>query len=178
MRVVIAGGGTGGHVIPGIAIAKSLLEINPRSRILFVGTRAGLESKLVPEHGFSISFLPAKPLKGRNIIGRIKFFAILPLSLLQAIRILQSSKPRVVVGVGGYVSLTTCLAARLMGIPVILQEQNSFPGRTNQLLSKFAKRIYIAFDNARTRLPNGKCRTVGTPVRAELAVSTMRLATH
>lgn len=165
MRLVIAGGGTGGHLFPGIAIAEALLEVDPASEVLFVGTERGIEARAVPKAGFEVRFIHVGGLKGLGVKQRATTMAQLPAALLQARRILREFRADAVLGVGGYSSGPVLVAARTMGLPTAICEQNSVPGLTNRLLARLVRRIFVTFDVSRTRFPPGKAEVVGNPVR-------------
>jgi UDP-N-acetylglucosamine--N-acetylmuramyl-(pentapeptide) pyrophosphoryl-undecaprenol N-acetylglucosamine transferase len=163
LRVLIAGGGTGGHLYPGIAIAEEVTAGG--GEVLFVGTRRGLEGKLVPEAGFALEMLDVTGLKRAGIGGVLRGLARLPRALGESRRILRRFRPDIVVGVGGYASGPLVLAAALAGYPTVIQEQNSRPGLTNRILGRFARRVFVAFEEARRRFARRKVRLVGNPVR-------------
>ena len=170
MKLLIAGGGTGGHIFPGVAVAKAFEKQAPVPRVLFVGSKSGLESTLVPKEGFSIYliYMLGRGLKGKNFFNKLKVLATLPFSYLQAIRLLLSFAPNVVLATGGSVAGIVCMAARTLGIPVVVQEQNTVPGVTNRIISKFSAKTFIAFEEARKYLPNAKISLVGNPIREEI----------
>jgi len=128
MRVIIAAGGTGGHVFPGVAIAREFKRRDPSVEILFVGTARGLETKIVPREGFNLELISVGALKGVSVFERIKSLAGLPMSFVAALRILRRFKPDVVIGVGGYSSGPTLLIAALSRIPTMVVEPNAMPG--------------------------------------------------
>ncbi|MCC7074516.1 MAG: undecaprenyldiphospho-muramoylpentapeptide beta-N-acetylglucosaminyltransferase [Deltaproteobacteria bacterium] len=165
MRLVIAGGGTGGHLFPGIAVAEALLEVDPASQVLFVGTERGIEARAVPKAGFEVRFIQVGGLKGLGVKQRVTTVAQLPGSLLQARRILREFRADAVLGVGGYSSGPVLVAARTMGLPTAICEQNSVPGLTNRMLARLVRRIFVTFEVSRTRFPAGKAELVGNPVR-------------
>jgi UDP-N-acetylglucosamine--N-acetylmuramyl-(pentapeptide) pyrophosphoryl-undecaprenol N-acetylglucosamine transferase len=167
LRLAIAGGGTGGHLFPGIAIAREWLGRNPENRVLFVGTDRAFEKRILAESGFVHASITAAGIKGLGLFKKIRAAGRIPRGILQAVGILARFRPHVVLGVGGYSSGPVALAAWLRRIPVVLHEQNLLPGITNRLLARIARRIYLSF--AQTRLPRGKARTLltGNPVRAE-----------
>lgn len=166
MRLVIAGGGTGGHLFPGIAVAEALREIDPSSEVLFVGTAKGIETREVPKAGFPLELIEVGGLKRVGAVKMAKTLVALPRSLLASRRILKSFQADAALGVGGYASGPVLLAAALMGIPTAICEQNSVPGFTNRLLSKVVRRVYLTFENARAHFPASKVELVGNPVRA------------
>jgi UDP-N-acetylglucosamine--N-acetylmuramyl-(pentapeptide) pyrophosphoryl-undecaprenol N-acetylglucosamine transferase len=166
LRVLIAAGGTGGHVFPGIAVAE---EVRERSgETLFVGTPEGLESRAVPKAGFDIELIKAGKLKKMPLGARLTAVGLAPRALLSARRILKSFDPDVVVGAGGYVSAPAGLAAKLSNVPVVLLEQNSIPGFTNRTLARMADRVAIAFAEAEEYLPEGRAELLGNPLRKDL----------
>jgi UDP-N-acetylglucosamine--N-acetylmuramyl-(pentapeptide) pyrophosphoryl-undecaprenol N-acetylglucosamine transferase len=166
LRVLIAGGGTGGHVYPGIAIAKEIRRRHPESAILFVGTARGLESRIVLQEGFGLETITVSGLKGIKGLNWLKGMATLPLGIWDAFRINRRFRPDVVMGVGGYSSGPPVLTAALMGIPTMLQEQNAYPGLTNRLLALVVKRVATAFIECE-RFFGKKAVLTGNPVRSE-----------
>lgn len=166
MRLVIAGGGTGGHLFPGIAVAEALREIDPSSEVLFVGTRKGIETREVPKAGFPLELIEVGGLKRVGAAKMAKTLVALPRSLLASRRILREFRADAALGVGGYASGPVLLSAALMGLPTAICEQNSVPGFTNRVLSKLVRRVYLTFENARAHFPSSKGELVGNPVRA------------
>ncbi len=167
LRLLVAGGGTGGHLFPGIAIAGTWLKDHPENRVLFVGTGREFEQKIVAEAGFAHAAITAAGIKGLGLLKKARALACVPIGMVQAAGILKRFKPHVVLGVGGYSSGPVALAAWLRRIPVVLHEQNLLPGITNRLLARIATRIYLSF--SQTRLDRGDNRTfwTGNPVRTE-----------
>lgn len=167
MKVLIAGGGTGGHVYPGIAIAEELRRMHPDAAVLFVGGRRGVEATAVPENGFPIRFVTVRGLPRRawwRWPGAIIANAI---GFLQALWVVAAERPDVVVGTGGYVSGPVALAAFLLGRPVILQEQNSIPGLANRWLARIAREVHLSFTEARRYFARkDNLKVTGNPVRA------------
>ncbi len=153
MKMLIAGGGTGGHLFPGIAVAEEVTTRHHRNDVMFVGTERGLEARVVPAAGFKLEKITARGLKGMGFVRLLKGLLALPVAFFESLRILRKYKPDVVVGVGGYASGPVVLAAWMMGIPTAVQEQNALPGFTNKVLSKLVKVVFIAFDEARALLP-------------------------
>lgn len=166
MKVLIAAGGTGGHIYPGIAVAKEILRREPGSEILFVGTARGLETKIVPENGFRLSLINSAGLKNVGFMGKIKGLTILPKSFLEARKLLKDFNPDVVIGAGGYVSGPALLVASFMGFPTLVMDSNALPGFTNRRLAKFVDKAALTFDDA---LPyfGSKGIVTGNPVREE-----------
>ncbi|PYV45619.1 MAG: undecaprenyldiphospho-muramoylpentapeptide beta-N-acetylglucosaminyltransferase [Acidobacteria bacterium] len=166
LRVLIAGGGTGGHVFPGIAIANGIRKRYPRAEILFVGTRQGLEAKIVPREGFRLETITVSGLKGVKGINKLKGLLAVPKSLWESHRIIRRLRPHVVVGVGGYSSGPPVLMALLAGIPTLLQEQNALPGLTNRLLAHFSSRVATAFKECELYFGK-KAVLTGNPIRTD-----------
>lgn len=167
--MVFAAGGTGGHIYPAVAIADELRIANPTCEILFIGTPKSVESKAVPSSGYDFVSVPAVRL-ARPFIAPQNLFLPYRLikSLTQCFRKLRAFKPHVVVGTGGYVSFPVCLAAKLKGIKLVIQEQNSVPGIANWILSLFADVIFVAFNSTIDSFPRNKCVVCGNPVRLSL----------
>lgn len=166
MKLMIAAGGTGGHIYPGIAVAKEILRRDPSSEVLFVGTSRGLETRIVPENGFQLSLINSSGLKSVGFAGKIKGIAILPKSFIEARKLLREFRPRVVAGAGGYVSGPVLLMACVMGIPTLVMDSNALPGFTNRRLARFIDKAALTFDEA---LPyfGGNGVVTGNPVRQE-----------
>ena len=138
MRVIIAGGGTGGHVYPGLAVAKEIVRRNSHAEVLFIGTEKGLESRVIPPEGFRLETITVSGVKGVRGLRRLGSLLKIPVGVWESFRIISQFKPRLVIGVGGYSSGPPVLVAALLRIPILLQEQNATPGLTNRLLAKFA----------------------------------------
>jgi UDP-N-acetylglucosamine--N-acetylmuramyl-(pentapeptide) pyrophosphoryl-undecaprenol N-acetylglucosamine transferase len=180
LRVLIAGGGTGGHLYPGIALAEEIKK-TPGAEVLFVGTAKGLETKLVPAAGFPLELMEVTGLKRTGVFAMLRGLSLLPKAFFRARRILRKFRPDLVVGVGGYASGPLVFAAALTGYPTAIQEQNSKPGLTNRLLGRFVRRVFIAFEEAARSFARRKVRLVGNPVResflAKVAAAGPALAT-
>jgi UDP-N-acetylglucosamine--N-acetylmuramyl-(pentapeptide) pyrophosphoryl-undecaprenol N-acetylglucosamine transferase len=168
MRVLIAAGGTGGHIYPGIAIAHEFKKRDANADILFVGTPRGLESKIVPREGFKLEMIQVGALKNVSLAERLKTTVQLPLSFVSALKILRRFKPDVVVGVGGYSAGPTLLAAALTHIPTMIVEPNAMPGFTNRVLARFADTAALSFEEAK-KYCRGKGQVTGNPVRRDFA---------
>jgi UDP-N-acetylglucosamine--N-acetylmuramyl-(pentapeptide) pyrophosphoryl-undecaprenol N-acetylglucosamine transferase len=166
MKVIIAAGGTGGHIYPGIAVAKEIVNRDAESKILFVGTSRGLETKIVPANGFELSLINSAGLKNVGLMGKLKGLFILPKSFLEARRIIKDFQPDVVVGAGGYVSGPVLLMASLIGISTLVMDSNALPGFTNRRLAPFVTKAALTFEEA---LPyfGKKGIVTGNPVRRE-----------
>lgn len=168
MRIIIAAGGTGGHIFPGVAIAREFKRRDPSAEILFVGTARGLETKIVPREGFDLKLIKVGALKGVSIFERFKSLAGLPGSFFAALRILKRFKPDVVIGVGGYSSGPTLLMAALSRIPTMVVEPNAMPGFTNRMLARFVDAAALSFADARQYFGDRGVVT-GNPVRVDFA---------
>jgi UDP-N-acetylglucosamine--N-acetylmuramyl-(pentapeptide) pyrophosphoryl-undecaprenol N-acetylglucosamine transferase len=170
-RFIISGGGTGGHIFPAIAIANTLKKNIPTAEILFVGAEGRMEMQKVPEAGYSIKGLPIAGLQRsfdlKNLLLPIKVLK----SVTMAMKIISEFKPDVAIGVGGYASAPLLFAAKLKGIPFIIQEQNSYAGITNKILGKWAKKICVAYDSMENFFPKEKIVFTGNPVRANISGS-------
>ena len=166
MRVLIAAGGTGGHIYPGIAVAKEVMRRDPASEVRFVGTRRGLENKLVPQAGFELSLIESAGLKNVGLAARLRGMWLLPKSFLAARRLVKEFRPEVVVGAGGYVSGPVLLTAALMKVPTLAMESNALPGWTNRVLARFVDKAAVSFDAAAPYF-RGKAVVTGNPVRRE-----------
>lgn len=166
MKVMIAAGGTGGHIYPGIAVANEILRRDPSSEVLFVGTSRGLETKIIPENGFQLALIHSVGLKNVGLKGKVKGLMTLPRSFVEARRLLREFRPSVVVGAGGYVSGPVLMMAVVMGVPTLVMDSNALPGFTNRRLARYVDRAALTFHEA---LPFfGKKGTVtGNPVRKE-----------
>ena len=172
MKILFAGGGTGGHLYTGIALAEEYQErgLNPAD-IVFVGTEYGLEKEIVPKNGYRLEYIPVKPLKGKGIAFRLKTLFQIPSSLLKSFQLLRREKPSLVFGIGGYASGPVVLMASFLRIPTAVLEQNSIPGITNRILGKFVDRIFICFEHARQFFKPRKTVFTGNPVRKNFFVS-------
>ncbi len=166
MRVLIAAGGTGGHIYPGIAVAREILRRDPQSKVEFVGTARGLENKLVPNAGFELSIIESTGLKNVGIAARMRGLVILPKSFVEARKVIRRFQPDAVIGAGGYVSGPVVLSAALMKVPTLVMESNALPGWTNRTLARFVNKAAVSFDAS---LPyfRGKGVVTGNPVRRE-----------
>ncbi len=166
MRVLIAAGGTGGHIYPGIAVAKEAMRRDPKSEVRFVGTARGLENRLVPQAGFELSLIESAGLKNVGMLARVRGLLLLPKSFLAARSLIKEFRPDVVIGAGGYVSGPVLLTASLLKVPTLAMESNALPGWTNRVLARFVTRAAVSFEAA---LPyfRGKAVVTGNPVRRE-----------
>ena len=167
-RVIISGGGSGGHIFPAIAIADELKRRNESVQILFVGAEGKMEMEKVPEAGYEIRGLKIVGFKRKLALSNFLLPFKIIKSLLLAKRILKEFKPQVVIGVGGYASGPTLKAATILKIPTLVQEQNSFPGKTNKILSKSVNKICVAYDGLERFFPANKIVITGNPTRKEM----------
>lgn len=166
MKVMIAGGGTGGHLFPGVALAQELRRRDPGTVVTFVGTERGIETRAVPKAGFSLELLPVSGLRRLGIGGAALGLARLPIALSKAVGLVRRLQPDVAVSVGGYAAGPAVLAARCLGVPCAVMEQNAVPGFTNRVLGRFADRVFAALPTA--AFASEKVRVFGNPVRADL----------
>ena len=165
MKILIAGGGTGGHFFSGVAVGEAFLTRNDDNVVVYVGTRNGIEARVGPKEGLDVRFITISGIKGKGVISRLAALAKLPLSLLQSMALVLKERPAVVIGVGGYASGPVVLAARLLGRKTAVVEQNSVAGATNRILGKLVHRVFVAFEPARGDFPPGKAEVIGNPVR-------------
>lgn len=171
-KIIIAGGGTGGHIFPAISIGVALREIEPSCDLLFVGAEGRMEMSRIPEAGFTVRGLPMLGMpRSRNPIHFIRFIWAWYKSLVKAYSLLKEFKPHAVVGVGGYASVPVMMLAQLLGIPTIIQEQNSLAGKANKLLSKRADLICVSYSNMDRFFPARKIVFTGNPIRQVFANS-------
>jgi UDP-N-acetylglucosamine--N-acetylmuramyl-(pentapeptide) pyrophosphoryl-undecaprenol N-acetylglucosamine transferase len=174
MKMMIAGGGTGGHLFPGIAMAEELLSRTPGNEVFFAGTDRGIEARLVPQKGYQLDLLPVRPLRGKGLGGFLRGLLALPSSLWKSVKILRERNPDIVVGVGGYASGPIVFAAWLMGIHRVICEQNTIPGKTSRILGRLAEAVFIAFEESRRFFPAKKAQLLGNPVRRDLLDNYLR----
>ena len=164
MRVIIAGGGTGGHLYPGIAVAEEIYRQEPDSDVLFVGTKTGIESRILPKEGYKLEIIPAGGVVNKNIYSKFISFMKMTGGFFKSFFVLRSFKPDIVVGVGGYASAPMLSAAAIMRFPTMIMEQNLYPGTTNRFLSRIVDRVVVAFDGSE-KFFNRKVDVLGNPVR-------------
>jgi UDP-N-acetylglucosamine--N-acetylmuramyl-(pentapeptide) pyrophosphoryl-undecaprenol N-acetylglucosamine transferase len=166
LSVLIAGGGTGGHLYPGIAVAREIAARVPNAQVAFVGTAAGLEARVIPREGFSLHVIRSAGLKGKAIGPLIRGLGLLPLSAVDAWNVVTQRRPAVVIGVGGYSSGPVVLIAALRGVPTLLIEQNAMPGLTNRLLARVVDAAAVTYQES-ARFFGSKAFVSGNPVRPE-----------
>jgi len=167
VRIIISGGGTGGHIFPAIAIANALKKLDPGVHLLFVGAKGRMEMEKVPAAGYKIIGLDIQGIQRKSVWKNVMFPVKLLLSVRKSLEIIRDFKPDAVVGVGGYASGPLLYAASLKGIPYLIQEQNSYAGITNKWLGKKAKKICVAFDGMETFFPFDRILKTGNPIRKE-----------
>lgn len=168
IKVLISGGGTGGHIFPAISIANALKKNAPEIEILFVGAEGKMEMEKVPAAGYKILALPVAGFPRKPSLKMISFFIKLFKSLLIARKIIKTFKPDIAVGVGGYASGPALRMAARQKVPIVLQEQNSYPGITNQILGKKAQKIFVAYDNMERYFDKNKIIFTGNPIRQDI----------
>jgi UDP-N-acetylglucosamine--N-acetylmuramyl-(pentapeptide) pyrophosphoryl-undecaprenol N-acetylglucosamine transferase len=167
MNVVIAAGGTGGHLYPAIAYAKEFVRRDPQSQVLFIGSGKSLEGEILKKEGLAFEQIHVEGLVGRTPLQRIRAIGLLPRSIWQSMGLLRTHHVDLVIGTGGYFSPPVILAAWILRIPRVLLEPNAMPGLANRVLGPFADRIFLAFENARQFFREGRTEVIGTPVRKE-----------
>ncbi len=168
-NILIAGGGTGGHIYPGIAIARAIIRQDPSVVIHFIGTPLGLENQIIPREGFKLHLLKVGQLNySGSVFSKLKTIFMLPFAFLKSLALLWELKPQFVLGVGGYASGPMVLTARICGFRAAIWEPNAIPGMTNRWLSRFVKKAYVVFDEAMTYLKSQQIEKVGLPVRESI----------
>ena len=171
---MVAGGGTGGHLFPGVAVAKEIGRRFEGSEILFVTGKRKMESEVLRKVGFRQRSIAVEGMKGRGLLKGAWVALKLPWSLLESLWIIRGFSPHLVLGVGGYSAGPVCLAARVMGVPSAIHEQNSFPGVTNRLLCRVVDRVFISFEESRKHFSGGSIFLTGNPIRPEFVTSETR----
>ncbi|KGL51919.1 UDP-diphospho-muramoylpentapeptide beta-N-acetylglucosaminyltransferase [Porphyromonas canoris] len=167
-NIIISGGGTGGHIFPAISIADEIKRRYPSCKILFVGAKGRMEEEKVPNAGYEILLLPIMGLQRKKVWKNIKVFYRLLKSLRMVRGAIKETKPQAVIGVGGYASAPTLIAAQRLGITTLVQEQNSYAGVTNKIVGKKAKAVFVAYDNMKRFFPKAPIHFTGNPIRASL----------
>jgi len=169
LKVLFAGGGTGGHLYPALAVAQQLRATRGDFEARFLGSAQGLEAKLVPAHGFALTLIPGSGFRRLGLSGRARALLGLVRGLVAALASVRRERPDVVLATGGYASLATGLAAAVLGRPLVVQEQNSIPGFTNRVLGRLAREVHVAFPAAAARFRGARCvYCTGNPLRPEL----------
>ncbi len=176
MKLIIAGGGTGGHLFPGIAVAEEFLSRDPANQVLFVGTERGIEARAVPAAGYPLEVISAAGIRGKGGFSQVKGALMMLYGYAQSRTILKAFRPDLVLGVGGYASLPMVLAARGMQIPRFIHEQNAIPGLTNRLLAKVADQVFITLEESAKFFPKQKALLTGNPLRRQILVQAAKTA--
>ena len=171
LRLIVAGGGTGGHLFPGIAIAEEALTRHPENSVRFIGTGNPFETAILASKGFDQERIHVAGIKGQGVFRQLSAMLKIPGSIQQSVSVLKKYRPDLVLGLGGYSSGPVVIGAWLLGIPRVLHEQNVLPGITNRLLAGFANRIYVSFENTRFKRFRKKLKVTGNPVRKEFLKS-------
>ena len=166
MRLLLAGGGTGGHLFPAVALAEKLKQQVASAEVLFVGTKLGIEYRVLPELGWNLETVNISGFTGKGLMAKLAVIAKLGQSILQGRRILKRFCPDIVVGVGGYASAPLVIAAKTLSLPTLLHEQNAIPGLTNRLLARWADRVCVAFEQTTTAFSGVKAVMTGNPLRS------------
>jgi UDP-N-acetylglucosamine--N-acetylmuramyl-(pentapeptide) pyrophosphoryl-undecaprenol N-acetylglucosamine transferase len=165
MRVILAGGGTGGHLFPGLAVAREFQRRNAMTEILFVGTEQGIEARVLPREGFRLEIVPVRGLKGRGVRGLLDALYGIPASLWRSLRIIRIFRPDFVIGLGGYASGPFLAVARLKRLRCAIMEQNLRPGFTNKALGRWMNRVFTSYSDSAAYFPRSKVLETGNPVR-------------
>jgi UDP-N-acetylglucosamine--N-acetylmuramyl-(pentapeptide) pyrophosphoryl-undecaprenol N-acetylglucosamine transferase len=168
MRLIVAGGGTGGHLFPGIAVAEEWLYRSPENEVLFVGTERGIEARTLPRLGYRLELISAAGVRGKGGLSQMKGMALLLYAYAQSRSILRQFRPDAVLGVGGYASGPLVLAARGMQLPCYIHEQNAIPGFTNKVLARIARRVFVSFEHSQKFFPAEKTVLSGNPLRRQI----------
>jgi len=176
MRLIIAGGGTGGHLFPGIAVAEEFLSRDPQNSVLFVGTERGIEARAVPAAGYRVELISAAGIRGKGSFSQLKGSMMMLFGYAQSRKILKTFQPDLVLGVGGYASLPMVLAAQGMQVPRFIHEQNAIPGFTNRMLARVADRVFITLEESAKFFPESKTLLTGNPLRRQILRQAARAA--
>lgn len=171
MKLIIAGGGTGGHLFPGIAVAEEFLERGRANQVLFVGSEQGIEARTIPRLGYQLELISAAGIRGKGSLSKLKGAAMLLYGYAQSRKILKGFKPDLVLGVGGYASLPMVMAARGLEIPRYIHEQNALPGMSNRVLSRIATQVFISLEESAKHFPKGSTLLTGNPLRKQILAS-------
>ncbi len=169
-RAIIAGGGTGGHLFPGIAVAREMEKRFDRTRIVFIVGHRKMEVNILDKYGYEKQSIDVEGLKGRSLFRGAGVMVRLPKGFYQSARVIKQVSPGVVLGVGGYTSGPVCLAGRLLGVPTAIHEQNTYPGLTNRILARVVNKVLISYDESREYFGSAAMSLTGNPVREELLI--------
>ena len=174
MRIVLTGGGTGGHLFPALALAEEFKERDRDCEILFIGSATGIEKNIVPKYGYQLELLDTEGFKDKRWLNKLTALLKAVKAVIVAARILNSFRPDGVIGTGGYSSGPVILAARFLRIKTAILEQNTIPGLTNRILGKFVNMIFVAFEESKKYFPGRRVIMAGNPVRKELLKTEVR----
>jgi UDP-N-acetylglucosamine--N-acetylmuramyl-(pentapeptide) pyrophosphoryl-undecaprenol N-acetylglucosamine transferase len=163
IRLIVTGGGTGGHLFPGISLAQAMIQTYPCCEVLFIGTERKVDKAALSDLGFETTAIKSQGIKGKSFLAILKSLFQQPLAIWEAARIIRKFKPDLVFGVGGYVTGPVILAARLMGVTTCIHEQNSIPGLANKLLGYIANKIFVSLPGSEKYFPAGKTILSGNP---------------
>jgi len=166
--VVITGGGTGGHIFPGIAIAQEMVSRSAGIRVVFIGTKRKVDTQAMKNYGLETTTVRCQPLKGKGLWAKLKSICVLPLSLMESLNVLRKIGPDIVIGVGGYVTGPVVVAAKLLGVPCCIHEQNSMPGLANRKLGAIVDKVFLSLPGSERFFPEKKCLLSGNPLRGEI----------
>jgi UDP-N-acetylglucosamine--N-acetylmuramyl-(pentapeptide) pyrophosphoryl-undecaprenol N-acetylglucosamine transferase len=174
LRLIVTGGGTGGHLFPGISLAQAMIQTYPGCEVLFIGTERKVDKAALSDLGFETIAIKSQGIKGKSFLAILKSLFQQPLAIWEAARIIRKFKPDLVFGVGGYVTGPVILAARLMGVTTCIHEQNSIPGLANKLLGYIANKIFVSLPGSEKYFPAGKTLLSGNPVRDNIIKASMK----
>lgn len=168
MRIIIAGGGTGGHLFPGIAIAEEFKGRDAGNEVLFIGTEKGIEARVLPKLGWPVRFISAEGIKGKSVLSKIRALYKLIPGFFESVKVIKEFGPDTVIGVGGYASAPLLMAARFLKIRTAIHEQNALPGMTNRTIGKVVNKVFVSFPDSAGFFPEGKVVVSGNPLRKEI----------
>lgn len=168
MKLIVAGGGTGGHLFPGIAVAEEFLARSKDNQVLFVGSERGIEARTIPRLGYQLELISAAGIRGKGSLAKLKGAVMLLYGYAQSRKILRRFQPDLVLGVGGYASLPMVMAARGMGIPRYIHEQNALPGMSNKALARVANKVFISLEESARFFPKDSTLLTGNPLRRQI----------
>lgn len=171
MKLIVAGGGTGGHLFPGVAVAEEFLDRHAGNEVLFVGSERGIEARVIPQLGYQLELIASSGIKGKGLGTQFKGGLLMLYGYAQSRRLLKQYKPDLVLGVGGYASLPMVLAAKGLEIPSFIHEQNALPGMTNKLLSRFVDKVFASLEDSLQFFPEEKTLLTGNPLRRQILES-------
>ncbi len=175
LRLIITGGGTGGHLFPGISLAQAMMQANPGCEVLYIGTERKVDKNGLADLGFATMTIKSQGIKGKSPAAKIKAVLQQPAALLEAVKIIRKFGPDLVFGVGGYVTVPVILAARLLGVRTCIHEQNSIPGLANRFLGRIAERIFVSLPGSKKYFPAAKTILSGNPVRRKILTAANKM---